>query len=419
MNIFHELESNVRSYCRTFPEVFHRANGPFLYSESGQRFIDFFAGAGALNYGHNNDYIKHRMLRYLEEDNVLHALDMHTRAKRDFLHTFKSIILQPRQLPYKVQFCGPTGTDAVEAALKLARRAMRRTTVFAFTGAYHGMSLGALAATANKGSRAAAGVPLPNVTFVPYPGTLGTQLDSIKYIEYLLACDHSGTDKPAAILFETVQAEGGVNVAPIEWMRQVRDLCDRYGIVMICDDIQVGCFRTGPFFSFERAGIIPDMVLLSKSISGIGFPMSLVLMKPELDVWKPAEHTGTFRGNQIAFVAGAAALDYAIENQLESEVLRKEAFLRGFLTGEICPGNNGIAVRGLGMIWGIDLSRIGDVSLARKVSARCFELGLIIETAGPDDTVIKLMPPLTIGLDLLREGCDIVRRAIWEVLGTC
>src|SRR5436190_7416239 len=307
-SIYERLESDVRSYCRSFPASFTRAKGARLTADDGRTYIDFLAGAGALNYGHNHERIKGAILEYLAADGVIQGLDLHTPAKAAFLETFERLILEPRGLSYKVQFTGPTGTNAVEAAFKLARKATGRTGIFAFAGGYHGHSLGGLAATANRDHRAAAGVPLDNVTFMPFPFGQTAQIDTLGYLEAVLNDSHSGVELPAAVIVETVQGEGGVCVAPAEWMQRLRRICDDHGILLIVDDIQAGCGRTGPFFSFERAGIVPDLVTVSKSISGYGLPMSLVLMRPELDVWQPAEHTGTFRGNQLAFVAAEAAL---------------------------------------------------------------------------------------------------------------
>lgn len=416
MSIFEELESNVRSYCRSFPDIFGQAKGALVYGEAGKPYIDFFAGAGALNYGHNNDYIKKSVLAYLQDDNILHALDMSTVAKRAFMTTFRNDVLEPRKLSYKMQFCGSTGTNAVEAALKLARKAKKRPGVFAFVGGFHGMSLGALAVSSNRVSRAAGGVPLAGGTFLPFPRDSRAGRDSIEYIERLLVDGHSGVEKPAAIIFETVQAEGGVNVAPEDWLRSLRELCDRHDVLLICDDIQVGCFRTGTFFSFERAGIVPDMVVLSKSISGLGFPMSLLLMKPELDIWEPGEHTGTFRGNQIAFVAATAALEYARDVSLADQVRAKQKFIAEFMQRCVEPVSSSIEVRGTGMIWGIDMSRAGGPDAAKRVASRCFEQGMIIERAGRDDVVVKLLPPLTIENDLLAQGCEILRTAVEDAV---
>ena len=416
MNIFEERESNVRSYCRVFTDTFVKAKGSIMYSESGAEFIDFFAGAGTLNYGHNNDYILQKVISYLQSDGIVHSLDMHTAAKRTFLERFSDVILKPRGLDYKVQFCGPTGANAIEAALKIARKVKKRHGVFSFMGSYHGLSLGSLAVTGSLSSRAAGQVPLNNTTFMPYPHGFMSTFDSIQFIDTVLTDSHSGIEKPAAIIFETVQAEGGIIVAPIEWMRRLRRLCDEQDILLICDDIQVGCGRTGPFFSFERAGIVPDIVTLSKSISGYGAPMSLLLMKPEHDVWKPGEHTGTFRGYQLAYVGATAALDLVESGDLHTEVKKKSAFLEQFLNNEIAPISEKIAARGLGMIWGVDLSGFTHAGLAQRVSSRAYELGLIVERVGREGAVIKMMPPLTIEMNLLETGCAILRQSILECI---
>ncbi|NEO31123.1 MAG: diaminobutyrate--2-oxoglutarate transaminase [Symploca sp. SIO3C6] len=416
MNVFEKNESNVRSYCRSFPAVFHRSKGSIVYSDSGKEYIDFLAGAGALNYGHNNDYIKQEVILYLEADAITHGLDFYTSAKERFLAKFLENVLTPKSLDYRIQFCGPTGTNAVEAALKLARKIKKRTGIFSFMGAYHGMTLGSLSVTGNTTIRSGIWGTSNNVTFMPYPYGFMETIDTIEYIESVLNDVNSGIEKPAAIIFETVQAEGGVIVAPIEWMQKLRELCYQHDILLICDDIQVGCGRTGPFFSFERANIVPDMVVLSKSISGYGFPMSLLLIKPELDIWEPAEHTGTFRGNQLAFVGGTAALEYRENIQLEKDVKVKESFLKAFLDEEIQSISAEITIRGIGMIWGIDITNFGGSALAKKIASRCFELGLIVERVGRNDTVIKILPPLTINMTVLQKGCSIIKQAFNECL---
>ncbi|MEC0236343.1 diaminobutyrate--2-oxoglutarate transaminase [Paenibacillus kribbensis] len=413
MNTFEALESNVRSYCRSFPVVFNKAKNDVLYTEAGEGYIDFFAGAGALNYGHNNDFMKNRILDYLTSDRIMHGLDMYTTAKQEFIESFSERILQPKGLNYKLQFCGPTGTNAVEAALKLARKVKKRNGIFAFMGAFHGMSLGSLSVTSNNSMRESAGISLNNVTFIPFNSTFNG-MDTILYMEQLLTDTHSGVEKPAAIILETVQAEGGINIADTEWMRDLRQLCDDHDILLIVDDIQVGCGRVGSFFSFERAGIVPDMVILSKSISGYGLPMSLLLLKPELDIWSPGEHNGTFRGNQLAFVAAKAALEFRDTVGLEAEVKEKEAFVQQFLREHIQTIDPLIAIRGLGLIWGIDVSHLGE-AFAKEVAALCFENGLIIERAGRNDTVIKIMPALTISLENLRKGCNIIKESMAQV----
>ncbi|OYD88316.1 diaminobutyrate--2-oxoglutarate transaminase [Nostoc sp. 'Peltigera membranacea cyanobiont' 213] len=416
MNIFEQCESKVRSYCRNFPAVLHRAKGSIIYSESGEEYIDFFAGAGALNYGHNHDYIKQKVMSYLDADGIAHGLDMYTSAKEKFLVKFNEIILNTKQLDYRIQFCGPTGTNAVEAALKLARKIKKRPGIFSFMGAYHGMTLGSLSITGNTAIRSGAIGTSNSVTFMPYPYGFMESFDTIEFMESVLNDVNSGIEKPAAIIFETVQAEGGIIVAPIEWIQRLRKLCDKHEILLICDDIQVGCGRTGSFFSFERADIVPDMIVLSKSISGYGFPMSLLLIKPELDIWEPGEHTGTFRGNQLAFVGGTAALEYRESSNLEQDVKVKESFLKHFLIENIAPINENIKIRGIGMIWGIDVANFGDSSFAKELTSRCFELGLIIETVGRNDTVIKILPPLTIEMATLQKGCLIIKQAFEDCL---
>ncbi|OMF39315.1 diaminobutyrate--2-oxoglutarate transaminase [Paenibacillus peoriae] len=416
MNTFEVLESNVRSYCRSFPVVFNKAKNDVLYTEAGKGYIDFFAGAGALNYGHNNDFMKNRILDYLTSDRIMHGLDMYTTAKQEFMESFSERILQPKGLNYKLQFCGPTGTNAVEAALKLARKVKNRNGIFAFMGAFHGMSLGSLSITSNNSMRESAGVPLNNVTFIPYNSTFNG-MDTILYMEQLLTDTHSGVEKPAAIILETVQAEGGIHIADTEWLRDLRQLCDDHDILLIVDDIQVGCGRVGSFFSFERAGIVPDMVVLSKSISGYGLPMSLLLLKPELDIWSPGEHNGTFRGNQLAFVGAKAALEFRDTVELEAQVKEKEAFVQQFLREHIQSIDPLIEIRGMGLIWGIDVSHLGE-AFAKEVATLCFSRGLIIERAGRNDTVIKIMPALTISLENLRKGCDIIKESMAQVTST-
>lgn len=413
--VFEQRESQVRSYCRKFPILFEQAKNAELISASGERYIDFFNGAGALNYGHNNPYIKKAVMEYLSNDNIIHALDMYTVAKQEFLKSFHEIILEPRKLNYKVMSCGSTGTNAVEAALKLARKNTGRTNVIAFHGAFHGMTIGSIACTGEKYARHGAGIPLTHTTFVPYSHTLGSWQESIKYLRYLLEDDHTGCDMPAAIILETVQAEGGINVAEVEWLRAIREICDQHSIVMICDDIQVGNGRTGHFFSFERAGIAPDMVTLSKSISGFGLPMSLLLIKPELDIFGPAEHNGTWRGLQLAFIGAKAGIEYFRDNNLDKEVQRKEKIIHEFLEKEVKPLDSRLAIRGIGMIWGVDFSGI-DAKLALEALHRCVDKHLIIELAGSSDCVLKILPALTIEDELLLKGLTIIKEAIIEIL---
>ena len=415
VEVFETYESEVRSYCRKFTAVFATAKGSKIWDEEGREYLDFFDGAGALNYGHNNDYIKEKLIDYLQKDGISHALDMYTGPKRDFIEYFEDNILKPRNLDYKLMFTGPTGTNAIVAALKLARKVTKRTNIFALMGCFHGMTMGALALTTDMASRAGAGVPLHDVTHIPAP-YMFPELDTVAYMEQLLADDHSGVEKPAALVLETIQAEGGIFPFDFEWLKRIEDFCHRHEILLIVDDIQVGCGRSGAFFSFEKAGIHPDMVALSKSIGGYGLPMALLLFKPELDIWKPGEHNGTFRGNQMAFIAAKAALEFALSTNLYESVNDKSKIVEEYMKNEILPLDEKLAVRGRGLIFGLDFSKAAPKGTCREVVTECFKNGLIIEQAGRDDSVLKLMPALTISEEELVQGLEIIKKSAQAVL---
>jgi len=414
MKIFDEIESEVQSYARSFPRVFNRAKGEFLYDEEGNQYLDFLAGAGTLNYGHNNPLFKEALLEYIQNDGITHGLDMHTRAKGEFLETFNEKILKPRGLDYVVQFTGPTGTNAVEAALKLARNVTGRENVITFTNGFHGVSLGALAATGNSHHRGAAGVSLSGTSRVPFDGYLGDDVCTTAYLDKVLSDSSSGIDKPAAVIVECVQGEGGINVASAEWLRALQDVCRKHEILLIVDDIQAGCGRTGTFFSFEEAGIYPDIVTLSKSLSGYGLPFAVVLMKPELDQWKPGEHNGTFRGHNLAFVTAKQAIDHFwSDDKFSQDVVRKGLYV-GERLDKIAEqyGEGNFVTKGRGMMRGINCVN-GEI--AGKITHKCFQNGLIIETSGADDQVVKFLCPLIISDENLKKGLDIVEQAIKEV----
>ncbi|WP_376693670.1 diaminobutyrate--2-oxoglutarate transaminase [Wenzhouxiangella sp. EGI_FJ10409] len=413
LDTINRLESEVRSYVRNFPAVFTHSRGARLTDEDGREYIDFFAGAGVLNYGHNNPEIKSALMDYLAEDHIVHSLDMASTARAKFLERFEEVIMKPRGMDYKVQFPGPTGTNAVEAALKLARKVTGRHNVISFTNGFHGMTLGSLSVTGNAMKRAGAGVPLSNASQMPFDGYLEQGSDhSLELLEHVLSDEGSGIDKPAAVILETVQAEGGVNVARMEWLKELDAICKRHGVLLIADDIQVGCGRTGPFFSFEPAGIKPDIVCLSKSLSGFGLPFAITLFKPEYDKWLPGEHNGTFRGHNLALVTAAKALDYWVDDKLTNEVKRKTEIIESRLGALVEKVSAGAKLRGRGFIQGIAFD---DAELAGKVSAECFEHGLVIETAGIDDQVLKLLPPLTISDEDLEKGLSIIEEAVTKL----
>lgn len=416
MTVFDRRESEVQSYARAFPVVFERAEGSLLFDQEGNRYIDFLAGAGSLNYGHNHPALRDSLIHYISANGVTHGLDMHTTAKEAFLKAFEDHILKPRDMDYMVQFTGPTGTNAVEAALKIARRTTGRNKVVSFTNGFHGCTLGALALTGNRHHRDAAGVTTDMVVHMPYDGYLGEGVDTTEYIDKLLSDNSSGVSLPAAMIVECVQGEGGLNAASYDWLRNVEKVCRKHDILLIVDDIQAGNGRTGTFFSFEPTGIKPDIVTLSKSLSGYGLPFAVTLMRPDLDIWKPGEHNGTFRGNNHAFVTAAAALEqFWTDDALMTEVAEK-ADIIGRRFSDIAERHQDkiMEVRGRGMMQGLAFY---DGSVTSKICKTAFENGLIVETSGPEDEVVKCLCPLTIPMSDLVCGLTILEDAIDEVLG--
>ena len=413
MRIFEQIESRVRGYVRSFPVIFESSEGSIMTDESGKQYIDFFAGAGTLNYGHSNERINHALIEYIQNKGPFHTLDMATTAKKRFLTKLNDTILQPRNLDYKVQFTGPTGTNSVETAIKLARMIKGRSNIVAFTNGYHGLTMGALSITGNNFYRDEAYISRSNVSFMPYDSYLGPDVSTMDFFRKLLADNSSGLDLPAAVIVETIQAEGGVNIASPEWLRELAMVCYDYDILLIIDDIQVGNGRTGDFFSFEESGIKPDMVTLSKAI-GAGLPLALLLFRSDLDQWKPGEHTGTFRGNNLAFVASYEALHYWDDMDLSNAVKYKSDIMRKEIEtiAEKYPELNA-SVRGRGMIFGLEIPEMGFCS---QISERCFENGLIIELAGADDQVVKFLPPLVIDEETLLKGIAIIEQSIGELL---
>ncbi|WP_085992570.1 diaminobutyrate--2-oxoglutarate transaminase [Oceanobacillus senegalensis] len=413
MKTFEELESAVRSYSRGWPTVFEKSKGYKLWDVDGKEYIDFFAGAGTLNYGHNNSSMQERLIEYIQKDGILHSLDMGTTSRKEFLEAFQEVILTPRNLDYKVMFPGPTGTNSVESALKIARKVTGRDTVISFTNAFHGMTIGSLSVTGNSFKRHGAGVPLHHSVAMPFDDYVEDQ-DSIAYIERFLEDNGSGVALPAAIILETVQGEGGINAARMEWLKKIESICRRWDILLIVDDIQAGCGRTGTFFSFEPAGINPDIVCLSKSIGGAGLPMALTLIKPEYDQWGPGEHNGTFRGNNLAFIAAKEALNFWKTDDFSREIKQKANLVKDRIEAIIAkyPELNGEA-RGRGLMQGIAIDVDG---LTGEICAEAFDRGLIIETSGPKDEVVKFLPPLIIDEDGLNKGFDILDESIAKVL---
>jgi len=411
LEVIARLESNVRSYSRAFPAVFKSARNARITDQEGQHYIDFFAGAGVLNYGHNNPRANVALIEHLQRDGLMHGLDLATDVKIEFLSKIESIILKPRKLDYRIQFTGPTGANAVEAAIKLAKKARKRSHIIGFTNGYHGHSLGALALTGNQHFHDDYYGARNNISILPYDNYFNDGANTAIQLRQLLTDNSSGIPVPAAIILETIQAEGGINVASEQWLKDIRKLCDEFDIILIVDDIQTGNGRTGEFFSFEASGIVPDMVCVSKSIGG-GLPLSLLLMEQTLDVWKPAEHTGTFRGNQLAFVAANELLNYWNEPEFLGQLKANcEASRMGLeKIAKQCPG---ASIRGRGMMYGMD---VVDGELAGDIARRCFDNGLVIETAGARGQVLKFLAPLTIESQTLSDGFKCLEKSVLDAV---
>lgn len=413
---FEQWESEIRGYCRNYPTVFATASNARQVDEDGISYIDFFAGAGVLNFGHNNPAMKRAMIAFLEGDGIAHSLDTYTTAKRDFIAKFHDTILAPRGMTHRMQFMGPTGANAVEAALKLARLATGRRDVVAFSHGFHGMTLGALAATANEAFRQWAGVPLEHIVRLPNEFAPGGGIAGLDAYRAALDDASSGLRPPAAFLVEAVQAEGGVWVHSPEWLRAVEALARDVGALFVVDDIQAAVGRTGSYFSFDGYGLDPDIVTLAKGLGGYGTPIAMNLNKPEVDAhWSPGAHTGTFRGQGLSFVAGAVALDYFADDELMGEVRRKGERMAARLR-ELADAQAGAGweVRGKGMIQGLD---VADGAVAKRAQAEAFDAGLLIGPCGTGGRVIKLIPPLTIPDDDLDEGLVILADALARATG--
>jgi diaminobutyrate-2-oxoglutarate transaminase len=412
MAIYERMESRVRSYSRAMPRQFARAEGVWMYDDRGGRYLDFLSGCSSLNYGHNHPALKQALMDYIRADGIAHSLDLHTEAKAAFLEALESLILKPRGLQYRAMFTGPTGTNAVEAALKLARKVTGRSHVVAFTNGFHGMTLGSLACTGNAGKRAGAGVPLGHVSHEPYDGYHGPDVDTAELLDRRLSDRSSGLDAPAAILVEAVQGEGGLRAASPEWLRRIAEIARWHGALLILDDIQAGCGRTNGFFSFENMGFAPDMITMAKSLSGMGLPFALTLLRPELDQWAPGEHNGTFRGNNHAFVTAAAALrHFWADSRFEAEVRLRGDQLDRRLSA--MAREFGFSTRGRGMMRGLE---VGSGTRAAEIARTAFAHGLLIETSGADDEVLKVLAPLTIEEGVLDLGLDILEHSIRTVL---
>ena len=403
--IFDRRESEARSYCRGIDAVFTHATGSEMTDANGRTYIDFLSGCSSLNYGHNDPDMKAALMEHIAGDGMSHALDLHTDTKARFLNAFETHILKPRGMDHKVMFTGPTGANAVEAAMKVARKVTGRTNIIAFTNGFHGVTMGALAATGNEYHRGGASAELSGVTRMPYDHYMGDGYDTADLLQTMLEDRSSGVDAPAAIMLECVQGEGGLTAASPEWVHRVATLAREHGALLIVDDIQAGCGRCGTFFSFEGMDIVPDIVTMAKSISGFGLPMALMLVRPQHDVFGPAEHNGTFRGNTHAFVTARVAIEkFWSDDRFQAQIAAKARLLTAAL-GEIAELIPGSQLKGRGMMQGVD---VGSGELAGEICARAYAKGLIVETSGSDDQVVKVLAPLTTPDEVFRKGLTIL-----------
>jgi diaminobutyrate-2-oxoglutarate transaminase len=402
------MESRVNYYGKIFPVKFERAIGEVLIDENNKEYLDFFSGAGALNYGHNHPELAQNVKSFLEQNYIIHSLDMNSQIRKEFLDAFKSIILKPRNLDFKIQFPGPTGTNAVEAAIKIARKATSRTNIIAFTNSFHGMTSMSYALSGSR-DHAQSYNTADGAIFMPFDQYESETVDSFNYLKKMIENPGTGFEKPAAIILETIQGEGGINVASKNWLKKIRDFTSKHQILLIVDDIQMGCGRTGDFFSFENSDIHPDIVLLSKSLSGFGLPLSMVLLKPEFDLWTPGEYNGTFRSNNLALRTALSSLNFWKNDSFLLHLSENIKYLKKEISRISQKFDPIVGVRGRGMVWGLEFE---SPDLSKQVAEDLFNSGVLIETCGPRDEVIKLLPPLNISKENLKLGLNLLSKSI-------
>ncbi|MBC2658750.1 aspartate aminotransferase family protein [Pseudomonas sp. MSSRFD41] len=425
-------ESNARSYPRRIPLALKRASGIHVEDVEGRRFIDCLAGAGTLALGHNHPVVIAAIQQVLADELPLLTLDLTTPVKDQFVQDLFGLLPEALAAEAKIQFCGPTGTDAVEAALKLTRTATGRSTVLSFQGAYHGMSQGSLSLMGSLGpKRALAGLLNNGVQFLPFPydyrcpfglgGAAGVKAN-LNYLENLLCDPEAGVALPAAVIVETVQGEGGVIPADLEWLRGLRRITEKAGVALIVDEIQSGFGRTGKMFAFEHAGIIPDVVVLSKAIGG-SLPLAVMVYRDWLDTWQPGAHAGTFRGNQMAMAAGSAVMRYLKEHRVTEHAAAMGERLREHLLILQRDYPQLGDVRGRGLMLGVELvdpqgtpDALGHPPqhrrLAPLVQRECLKRGLILELGGRHGSVVRFLPPLVISAAQIDQVAEIFSKAV-------
>jgi diaminobutyrate-2-oxoglutarate transaminase len=416
-------ESSARVYPRHFPFAVAEARGCYIRDLDDNLFIDFLAGAGVLSFGHNHPELVEAATQQMSV--FTHGLDMPSPAKDAFTEAQLSMLPEQVRGHMKIHFCGPTGADAVDAAIKLAKMATGRGGVVAFQGGFHGTTHATMALTGNLSSKGAVANGMPGVHFLPYPtGCVPDDVDPATWdatcaalLEKALTDPNGGIPTPAAVIMEMVQGEGGVNPITLQFAQRARQLTRELGIPLIVDEVQTGCGRTGTWFAFEQYDIEPDIIVASKALSGMGLPIAIIMYHQDLDVWAPGAHTGTFRGNQLAFAAGAKAVQMVRRDNLLGNVqARGEQVARAL---EPLTAHRGVReVRGKGLMWGIELNAPGDGrtagQLAEEVQARALRAGLILELGGRNDRVVRMLPPLNVTAEVMDIALSIIARAIQD-----
>lgn len=425
-------ESAARTYARRFQQSFSHARGVWITDNNGRRYIDCLSNAGTLALGHNHPEVKAATLSFLNEDRLQQALDLSTPAKAAFAREIFALAPSPLRERGRIQFCSPSGSDAVEAALKLARLHTGRRGIWAFGGAYHGMTAGALAAMGNLSAKA--GASASDVNFMPFPyryrcpfGTSGDQTDllSLRYIETCLQDPEGGLERPAAIIVELIQGEGGCIPASDAWVRGLRDITRRAGVLLIVDEVQTGLGRTGRTLACDHTGVSPDILVLSKAIGG-GYPMAVIVYDEALDTWHPGAHAGTFRGNQIAMVAGAATIGIVARDGLAAHAETLGLYFMARLRDILADRPIVSDVRGRGLMIGVELASRdeggrqvrSDGFLAAQMRTACFAEGIIVETGGRNGSVLRFLPPLIITRDEIDQVLEGFTRALDQAIRT-
>ncbi|MBO7329400.1 MAG: diaminobutyrate--2-oxoglutarate transaminase family protein [Lentisphaeria bacterium] len=427
-------ESNARSYPRKFPFSIVRAKGSWVEDVEGNKYLDFLCGAGTLALGHNDPDVNQAMIDLINSGAPLHTLDLTTPTKDRFVHKLISLLPAEMQGNVKIQFCSPSGTDATDAAIKLCKTATGRSSVIAFSGGYHGMGHGALSLTGNIGAKEKVHALMPEVHFFPYPysyrcpfglgGEAGVKA-CCAFFERVLKDPESGITKPAAVILEPIQGEGGVIPAPVEFLQTIRRVTEELDIPMIVDEIQCGVGRSGKFFAFEYADIVPDVILSSKAIGGTQ-PMSVVIYNKKLDKWQPGAHAGTFRGNQIAMAAGCVVMDKVSKEEFLADVRRKGDYLREKmyeLKGKVSIIGD---IRGKGLMSGVEFinpkgeaDALGSLPASGEIAAlvqkKCFENKLVMEKGGRHGSVMRCLCALNVSDAELETMISIFEKVVIEV----